>query len=245
MRRSYAKGYRHYLMTRFSLPVLFAPDATHLRSEWLSNRCDLFERYCLPSVAAQEAREFNWILLISHETPRWAVARLQSAIASVRQAAIFRTAYADPAEATCEALAARSSSKAEMLITSRLDSDDAIAATYVGRLQRTIPDQVPKFLNFTEGYQLDLQRGTGCRHSEPSGPFISLVEPWGARPATVFCRPHLEAESFAPVAQFGGEGEWLMVFHGGNATTRQLCGRPLPLAEWRAAAMRFHLMEDQ
>lgn len=235
--------YRHYVITRFSLPVLFAPVATHLQPEWLSNRCDLFERYCVPSVAAQEARQFSWIILLSRDTPRWAVARLRSAVAEVEQAIIFSTLASDPAHATWEAIQAEPPSTAHLLITSRLDSDDAIAATYVSRVQQALPDHTPMFLNFTKGYQFDAQQRAACRHSEPSNPFITLVERWNPRPVTVFCRAHLDAGSFAPVAQLPSDGEWLMVFHGGNATPRRLCGPSLDSKEWAVAVNKFQLKD--
>ena len=36
---------------------------------WLEHRFEIFERYCLPSVAAQTSRNFTWLCLFDAATP--------------------------------------------------------------------------------------------------------------------------------------------------------------------------------
>lgn len=61
----------HYLLTRFNL-ALWQEDKngqTIDRGEWIRKRLELFETYCLPSVAGQTCQEFRWILLVDADTP--------------------------------------------------------------------------------------------------------------------------------------------------------------------------------
>src|SRR6188508_2207312 len=60
---------RHVLLTRFNMPT--PGREAKLRSDpgWLARRFDLFERYCLPTIAAQDAQDFGWIVYFDEATP--------------------------------------------------------------------------------------------------------------------------------------------------------------------------------
>lgn len=61
----------HYLLTRFNL-ALWQEDKNGQmidRGEWIRKRLELFETYCLPSVAGQTCQKFRWILLVDADTP--------------------------------------------------------------------------------------------------------------------------------------------------------------------------------
>ena len=49
----------HVLLTRFNLPSKGHESLVRAQENWLRNRVVLFERYCLPSVAAQTCRSFS------------------------------------------------------------------------------------------------------------------------------------------------------------------------------------------
>lgn len=65
------ENFSHFIITRFNLN-LYAHDK-HARptrtDRWLEHRFAVFERYCLPSVAAQTSRNFTWLCLFDAATP--------------------------------------------------------------------------------------------------------------------------------------------------------------------------------
>lgn len=65
------ENFSHFIITRFNLN-LYAQDKHDLptRTErWLEHRFEVFERYCLPSVAAQTSKNFTWLCLFDAATP--------------------------------------------------------------------------------------------------------------------------------------------------------------------------------
>src|ERR1700676_2294534 len=65
------KQLTHLLLTRFNTAVNFAPFAKRLETSWLIARLELFERYCLPSVAGQRGAEFRWLIFFDAASPGW------------------------------------------------------------------------------------------------------------------------------------------------------------------------------
>jgi hypothetical protein len=64
-------GVDHALLTRFNLPSKGNESLIRAQENWLRNRVALFERYCLPSVAAQSCRGFVWIIYFDPLSPQW------------------------------------------------------------------------------------------------------------------------------------------------------------------------------
>ena len=61
--------FTHVIMTRFNVERPRRHDPMRLDPDWLAGRFDLFEKYCLPSVAAQTARDFHWLVYFDAGTP--------------------------------------------------------------------------------------------------------------------------------------------------------------------------------
>jgi hypothetical protein len=57
--------FEHVLLTRFNVRYVEDPNAPSIGTDpdWLARRFELFERYCLPSVIAQSAQNFSWIII--------------------------------------------------------------------------------------------------------------------------------------------------------------------------------------
>ena len=126
------------------------------------------------------------------------------------------------------------------LITTRLDSDDALAASYIERSQLAARHH-RGFINFYGGIQLV---GDSVLYTvDTSNPFLSFVEEAvDANIQTVLSIEHYRAREAAPVLQLGGVA-WLQVLHGGNVANlpagcvfrrrdaERLLGYPLPRAD--------------
>ena len=82
------------------------------------------------------------------------------------------------AEPFSAAIGALLDPSAELLLTTRLDNDDALDRTAMAGIRAAVGDVVPEFLNFPEGFGLILTEGQPriVRYTHRGDPFLSLVE---------------------------------------------------------------------
>ena len=204
----------HLLLTRFS--VLISPDAAPPSDDWLRDRLDLFRRYAVPSVCAQNVWPDGWLVFCS-QLSDW----LQHELDQIQQDVPFLKAVSIDGELTLEAARSAVRSEvpkgAEKLTTTRLDSDDAISQGYLEAVRIAAQRANSEFLNATHGLQL--HKGRLYHRSDPSNAFISFVEP-AESPKTVFVGGHHELAQFGLIRQFGGRAMWLQVVHGGNVSNQ-------------------------
>jgi len=180
--------------------------------EWLDERFVLFERFCLPSLVAQTCLDFTWLLgydpmgippehrrrLRAHET---AFANLRL----VPEPTSFRQAIADSPNP-----------RTGRLLTTRLDSDDALHRSAIALLQRHATGDDLEFLNLPLGYCHSYPDGRTRLLRHESNHFLSLAENGNAEPRTAVCANHNRAREVAPVRQIGHRPAWLQVIHRRN-----------------------------
>lgn len=208
------RPFDHVLVTRFNLAVGFGR-GQHLDEVWLRERLELFRRYCVPSVAGQSVCHFTWLVLVASATPPFVVDELTEASGAAAQLEIVRDAARSPVE-TLRATLSEPRFAAPHLITSRLDSDDAIDRTYVERVQGAFSGQPATFVDFSDGYTYSPSSGTLRRYRHPASPFVSLIERRDDTPLTALCVNHVKVKERGPVVKLRGEPGWLQVVHGGN-----------------------------
>lgn len=71
---------KHFILTRFNIR-LWNQDKFRqpvLSLEWLEQRFDVFERFCLPSVSGQVCKDFVWVVLVDSMTPQVYKDRMES-----------------------------------------------------------------------------------------------------------------------------------------------------------------------
>lgn len=144
---------QHLLETQFS--VRMGRDLTPV---WLEERLDLLRRFTLPAVAAQTTDAFTWLLLCDETTDPEALAQLR---AEERRLPSMRVVMTSEDRRPLAAVRAAVRSDADVLITTRLDSDDAIADGYVEAIQDYADSfhrsrQEHLLVNFPRGYRLDV-----------------------------------------------------------------------------------------
>ncbi|WP_299134485.1 glycosyltransferase [uncultured Amaricoccus sp.] len=67
--RSVPEGeFTHVIQTRFNMPSPGRESQIRARPGWLAGRFELFERYCLPSIAAQSLKDFHWVIYFDAAT---------------------------------------------------------------------------------------------------------------------------------------------------------------------------------
>jgi hypothetical protein len=207
---------KHVLLTRFNVARaqhLGAP--RHLDRHWLTGRLDLFERICAPSVAAQTVQDFTWIVLVAPESPTWLRNELHRIAPGVVLTPLESwSSVSDPGFV-------RAVLGAGEWLTSRLDSDDALARTYIESAQQHAK---PGYLSFVNGAAINLKTGWATRVLFRSNPFLTRL----ATNGTVFAAAH---QIVQPDVEIDGEPGWLQTVHGGNVFNRYADHAPLPLDE--------------
>jgi hypothetical protein len=208
----------HFVITRFS--VKFFADSPPFPRRWLEDRLRLFEAYCLPSVASQTCRDFTWLLLCDESTDGECVDELSDLASAVADGTVVMTS---PHRSVLAEITQRVRPDADVLITSRLDSDDAVAVDFVGRIQgyleayRGSPRET-MLLSFSQGRSIETRSGALYDSFQPHGPFMSLFEDLSAdaEPLTVYSGNHAQLHLDHPLHVDASRAAWLQVLHGQN-----------------------------
>ena len=210
--------YEHVLMTRFNLATPGRESAIRTRPGWLAERFDLFERYCLPSVAGQTSRRFHWVIYFDEATPpafRDRIAACQKVFPFI---AYFTGLF--PASGWPRSIRETFDFAPDLLLSTRLDNDDALALDYVARVQAAVEaaDCAAGGYNFTNGFILG--RGRLYRLAHRSNAFFSYLAPYGPDVVTAPSIQHMDLARHGQVRQIGGAGAWMQIVHGGNVSNK-------------------------
>ncbi len=225
--------FRHVILTRFNVRWEDNPNTPSIGVDpaWLSERFDLFERYCLPSVLAQTERNFDWLLFFNEKTPTAYVDRIR---ALNLEHPFIVPVFCDslPLAEVQEAVREVAGGGADWLLTSRLDNDDGIHPDFVATLQQAQSFQQAEVLNYP--YGVIFRAGRAYRRRDLSNAFISLSEP-ASESKTVFSIPrHVYASDSYPVRQMAVDPRWLQVIHESNISNR-VRGIRIPVSSVSAA----------
>lgn len=233
---------KYYILTRFNLR-LWPTDKKQKPTqtdEWLKTRFQLFEKYCLPSVAAQRMKDFKWIVLFDENTPTEYTDRFSDykklcpQFRVVKVVSEYGCYFVDIFQQVIENDIKRAKEKGEVIdyvITSYLDNDDALSDTYLEKISQFVPSvSQPSFVSFCYGLQYHEKWQLMIQLKYSSNHFITLVEPYlsGVKLHTVFgygshtqvfnhCLPVLKIDNRQSL-------EWLEVVHDGNAYNDILSG---------------------
>ncbi|QHL90118.1 hypothetical protein GVO57_03810 [Sphingomonas changnyeongensis] len=219
----------HVVMTRFNLATPGREASFRTQPDWLATRFDLFERYCLPGMAAQTEQDFAWMIFFDDQTPQ----AFKDRIEELRRIRPFIPFYTPlfPGDGWRDAVFARIEARPPALLTTNLDNDDSLAVDFVARLQAAARAHLGGpacALNFTNGFVLSGERLYA--HAHRSNAFTNLLEPFDTTARTAPAIPHMELARHLPVHQLDGPGAWLQVVHGGNVSNK-IRGRRISCAE--------------
>jgi Putative rhamnosyl transferase len=205
----------HILLTRFNLPSAGVQSLIRSKDGWLRQRIELFERYCVPSVAAQSNRDFSWIVYFDRESPGWLRDRIAGHSRTGAFTPIFRESVSN--EEIVSDIQELIDSERRDLLTTNLDNDDGIAADFIDRIQ-----SAPTTTTATAIYmRLGLIRCPSglYLHQYPRNAFNSVRGPWSAR-LTCWSEWHTDFDRLMPVVELDGPPGWLQVVHGSNVSNR-------------------------
>jgi Putative rhamnosyl transferase len=208
---------RHVVQTRFS--VRASRGFQEFPPAWLEARLELFDSYCMPSVAAQTCEDFLWHVYCDEKTDEAIMRQLRERAEQLPQMCIILTGPGSHCPSSHVVNEARLGDQA--LVTTRLDSDDAISKHYIEAIQRHAnefvrSDKDTLLLNFPRGYQLDTSTGRLLFDWMPRSSFHTLFERVSPDAKTVLSGNHSTFHDEHPTEQDDSIPAWLMVIHSGN-----------------------------
>jgi hypothetical protein len=202
--------FRHFVLTRFNVRNRYYTGDPE--ENWLLRRLDLFQRFTVPSFAAQSQKDFRWLVLIDSESPAWFREALDAIGRGLLEAVDVAGSFT--AEVAADLVAERLDRP--FVMTTRVDNDDAVAVDFIETIQRAFVPVDKQFINLVDGAQLAGSRV--YRRPYTQNPFVTLAErAEDERPAGVFVTRHYEVGTYAPVVNIrSGHPMWLQVVHSGN-----------------------------
>jgi hypothetical protein len=247
---------QHFVITRFNLRAAYSGTDRQglqvLGPDWMRERIDLFERYCLPSMVHQVNQNFTWLVLLDEATDPEFVARVESHQAGFPAMRTLRLPPIEDDREIGQRVTELVQDRTELLLTTRLDNDDAFHERAVETLQAKARKK-REFLNFRVGWTQD--GTTAWLRFHKYGHFITLAEPRTREPFLTVHNglAHGRSKQLAPVRQIAREPFWLETVHGRNVMNR-LPGEPRSydlrslrgIQRWfrhelmRRARMQFH-----
>jgi len=214
----------HILLTRFNLPSVGYESVVRAQQNWLKDRVDLFERYCLPSVTAQTCRRFLWLIYFDPQSPTW----LLDWVHDHEQRGHFKPFFREEVrteDLLSDIRALIGPEHGAALLTTNLDNDDGLAADFVARIQGVsyVGDRTAIYI--ADGL---VRRGDMLyRHVDRRNAFCSVREPWDA-PVTCWADWHNLLPDHMPAVALRGDPGWLQVVHGANVSNRVRGRRTYP-----------------
>ncbi|WCD92910.1 glycosyltransferase [Microbacterium sp. nov. GSS16] len=220
----------HLVLTRFNLPTPGPESLVRAQEGWLRNRVALFERHTVPTMRAQTENSYTWMVYLDPHSPGWLLERL----APFADEGLFVPLYRERVEWTDVVADAREvfgDSHGELLLTTNLDNDDAVAVDFIARLQQAARRHPDHAIYLRTG--LILQGDALYLRDDPENAFCSVSESWDA-PVTAWRDWHNLLHEHLPVVSLTGTPAWLQVIHGQNVSNR-VRGVRTEAAQHRAA----------
>lgn len=221
-----AEGFEHYLLTRFS--AAFAPEVP-AQEEWLRYRLGFFVDACWSSVRSQQGADFTWLVLLDDRCPDDFRADVETLAEGTFTPVWSHEQWSPSIFGRAIAGASPAHAAAPWLLTTRLDSDDAIARDFMASVQREFTPTEGLFVDFPRGLQVD-RSGATYLYDQLSSPFLTFVERRrpDVDPSTVYAARHARARQWGPVREVSAPPMWLQVIHGTNLLNMTVGARVSP-----------------
>lgn len=208
------KKYNHLILTRFNV---VSKDWTQKPTEkWLSERIELFEEFCFPSVINQTNQHFKWLVFFDIKSPLFLRDKITQQYSKYNNFIPLFINYFDLEEVRSKIIKYL---QTDFLISTRLDNDDAISVDYIEKIQRNFDFQNGVVLNFDFGYILNYRNNKLYKRFHYINAFCSLIEK-SENFKTVWIKDHRELNTLYKLKRIKYKPMWLQVVHGGNLSNK-------------------------
>jgi len=211
----------HLLVSRFACGT-----KDFITKEWVDYRLDLLEKYCYPSIVNQTNKNFKWLVFSTEcnineeQTERINKLEMMNHI-------LLKKGYGYVHAVQDEAKKIKDTT--DILVTSRVDCDDALGKHFIENIQNNINKKEDTFvLNFPKGIEYNLKtKNLTYRNHKDSNIFTTIIEKNGA--ATIVCEQHQRLMKKFKVYQINeNEYNWLQIIHEKNIYTTKNLGKKIP-----------------
>jgi len=219
--------FQQFIVTRFNLRLSEWKRTKRgddiLSESWLKKRFQLFETYCLPSVAQQTNTNFTWLVFFDIATPEVYKTKISEYTKNYPNfTPVFLKAGADILQAISKEINIKLTDNDTHIITTRLDNDDALHQDFIAHIQQQFIKTDRLVIDVSEGYQLHLQhkktpaiRGISFAFN----PFVSIIESRDNF-KTILSKSHLSWQSH-PHHTIANTPLWLQVIHNDNISNAE------------------------
>jgi hypothetical protein len=210
----------HMILTRYAVKIW---DDKVLNKDFVEARRPILESFAMQSLLQQRNKNFIWVVFIDSnfydQESEWIMKELDGKfpVLCIKVTGSFAI---QPAQWLDQVQSKLSIDSERVYLSTRLDSDDAIAPTYVEKVQKLSAKHTGKFLiDFSLGLYADLSNSQFRLHRYRSSQTLTYVE---------YCKPqefesvykghhgymlwnekHYRTWNFSP--------QWLITIHGSNA----------------------------
>ncbi|QEO13666.1 hypothetical protein FLP10_03955 [Agromyces intestinalis] len=224
------RAFDHLLLTRFNVHAEKWAEISPSDS-WLHHRLDIFSRYCVPSIAQQSARGFDWILLIDSGSPPWFVEQLGMISNRAGVTVHIERIEGYIGEANLAA-AVTPHITSEWVITTRIDNDDIVATDFIATIQDAFEARQHVIIDLPDGAVF--RAGAFYLRRYSMNPFSSYIER-SPGAVTVLRDNHLKLGRHGDVRSIRTTHPvWVTHVHGENVFNRVRGWRvdPTPYRRW-------------
>lgn len=212
--------FQHYILTRFNLR---AKDWTTtknnekvLTEEWLEERFELFENFCLSSVKGQTNQNFKWLVFFDTNTPEVYKRKVEEFKNSYKN---FIPLFIDGMDNFLPEIIKNidKNDSEEYIITSRMDNDDCIHENYIQVVQNQFNRQDHQAVDIIDGYTLETGKNTRLgKLTKLNNPFISLIEKKKNFKTVWFRNRHGSWKYEKNMTKIKNQRLWLSIIHSKN-----------------------------
>lgn len=223
------KDYQHYIITRFNLGLYSKKKIDP--NEWMKERIELFEKYCLTSIINQSCKDFKWILLLDDRTSKKIINRISQLTKEIMTEIIIvpwgdngRFGESNHELSWRKLFGHIAQNECKIAIMTRLDNDDALGKEFVKSIKSKEPFLTPgAIIDSRYGLILDINNKKIYATWHPKGsPFITYVEQSSWKMKTVYYTEHraVAVRSRKFLWNWQIDFGWLIVLHNKNISNR-------------------------
>jgi hypothetical protein len=222
------KTFVHFIITRFNVVdndrFAYAEKLLATDEVYLQERFRLFDIFCLPSIVNQTNSNFIWLCLFYENTPQnW-----KEKIETYKKYSNFKPYFLSEQATTgenfiqtlCKIIHKEVKNiKADFIITTRIDNDDAVNLNFVNNLQEYFfKNQQEAIVNFPNGLQYILKFNVLKNVFDKKGHFSTRIEKNDNSIETVLAFNHHNLpKNIKFVCIKNKNPMWLEVLHNTNA----------------------------
>lgn len=225
-------SFTHFLVTRFNLRIDTWETTKNgqctLTDEWLQERFQLFEKFCLPSVRQQSVQDFTWCLFFDSNTSKGYRERIQAIASQYRNIRLFFIEGIKQLPITLKAFIEEITGTGnKYIITTRLDNDDLLHRNFIKEIQARFIPIHRAVIDLRCGYQLCIKhKYAEFRYLKNEfNPFVSVIEE-ADKVETVMSRMHRDWVKADHVVIVSDRPLWIELVHHSNKLNDVNYGNP-------------------